>query len=127
MAKETTYAGKQGNWQVLLGPLAANSTDLPHLEGPRAKLAAMVAEAAEIHKAQAAHTAAKQDLSKRLQQLVVDGQRLANLLRVALKEHYGIRAEKLAEFGLQPFRGRKVKPAPETPGSEPSNPAADPA
>jgi len=35
-----------------------------------------------------------------------------------LMENYGLRAEKLAEFGLQPFRGRKVKgasPEPETP------------
>ncbi len=46
--------------------------------------------------------------------------RLANVLRLAVKHHYGIRSEKLAHFGLQPFRGRPFrarnsKPAPETP------------
>jgi hypothetical protein len=33
-----------------------------------------------------------------------------------LTENYGLRAEKLTEFGIQPFRGRKIKTAdPETP------------
>ena len=56
----------------------------------------------------------------------MEGQRVANAVRSLLKEPYGLRAEKLAEFGLQPFRGRsrKVKPdvpaTPEPPTSEPS-------
>ena len=33
-----------------------------------------------------------------------------------LKEHYGIRAEKLAEFNLQPFRGRIVTASAKKPG-----------
>jgi hypothetical protein len=32
------------------------------------------------------------------------------VLRLAIKQHFGIRSEKLTEFNLQPFRGRK-KPA----------------
>ena len=51
--------------------------------------------------------------------MVVEGNRLGNALRVMLKEHYGVRAQKLAEFGLQPFRGRSRKAtpgSPETPG-----------
>jgi hypothetical protein len=34
------------------------------------------------------------------------------VLRVALREHYGISSEKLAEFGVRPFRGRNRKVAP---------------
>jgi hypothetical protein len=51
--------------------------------------------------------------------VLTEGSRLTSLLRQALKEHYGIRSEKLDEFGLQPFRGRKAKPAPETPQPAP--------
>jgi hypothetical protein len=121
MKKATTYAGKLGGWQRLLQPLSANSADLPHLEMPRAKLAALLAEATEIHQQQAAHTAAKEDLSQRFQGVVTDGQRLATLLRSALKEHYGIRSPKLTEFDLQPFRGRKQKATePETPQLDPT-------
>ena len=51
-------------------------------------------------------TASKQAASKEQQTLLTEGQRLANAIRALVKEHYGIRSEKLAEFGLQPFRGR---------------------
>lgn len=41
--------------------------------------------------------------------MISEGQRLASVVRSAVKEHYGVREEKLAEFGMQPFRGRKPK------------------
>ncbi|HEX3552584.1 MAG TPA: hypothetical protein VIA62_05095 [Thermoanaerobaculia bacterium] len=57
-----------------------------------------------------------------------------------MKAHYGIRSEKLVEFGVQPFRGRKVKPVeatpatsqppvstPQAPASSPAHPTATPA
>ena len=37
---------------------------------------------------------------------------MATVLLVSIRQHYGIRAEKLADFGLKPFRGRR-KPSPE--------------
>ena len=56
-----------------------------------------------------------QNSTQQLTTMANEGQRLAALLRLAVREHYGIRSEKLAEFGLQPFRGRKnQKKAPET-------------
>jgi len=58
--------------------------------------------------------------------MLTEGGRLTALLRHALKQHYGIRSEKLAEFGLQPFRGRKQpEPStPATPGTPPGPEAA---
>ena len=116
MAQETTYAGIVGDWQRLLAPVKANGEELAHLEVPRAKLEALVARVVELNKEQAARTAAKQEASKQLRVLLPAGNRLANLLRVGIREHYGPEAEKLAEFTLQPFRGRaprKPKPTPE--------------
>lgn len=112
MAKETTYAGKLGAWQRLLEPLAANAADLVHLEGSRIKLAGLLSQAVAINKQQAAHRAAKQEQTVQLKALIVEGERLANVLRAALKEHYGIRSEKLTEFAIQPFRGRPRKGSP---------------
>jgi hypothetical protein len=89
-----------GDLRRLAAPLAANAAELPHLEGTRLKLEGVVTRAGEVLKEQAAFTAAKQEASKEIQGLVREGQRLANVLRLALKEHYGIRAEKLAEFGI---------------------------
>jgi hypothetical protein len=116
--RETTAAGKIGGWKRLLAPLGANGDDLKHLEVPRAQLAAMAAEAEDLKKQQAAQRAAKQAATQRLQEMLTEGERLATLLRQAVKQHYGIRAEKLTEFGLQPFRGRKqaaTAPASEAP------------
>ena len=106
MSQETTYAGWIGEWQKLIASLEANAAELPHSEVPRKELAAMLARAQEIALEQAALTATKQDRSKQLRNVMVEGQRLATLLRSMVRQRFGIRSEKLAEFNLQPFRGR---------------------
>ncbi len=120
--KEKTYKGKLGDLQRLMAPLTANSADLGHLEAMRIRLAEVLAQAEEAATRQGAHTAAKQEASLQLQIAITEGERLANILRLGVKQHYGIRAEKLAEFGLQPFRGRKAKPEGEEP--EPTPPSS---
>ena len=118
MAQETTYAGKIGRLARLSATMAENAPDIPHLEGPHGRLDTILNEAQEVARKQAALTAAKQEATKRLQTLITEGERVADGIRKFLKEHYGLRSEKLAEFGLQPFRGRRRKlpeePAPET-------------
>jgi hypothetical protein len=101
-----------GDVTRLITALAANAADLPHLEGTRAKLEKLLAETQATVQAQSALTAGKQELSKQLREQVVEGQRLTTALRKLLKQNYGVGSEKLAEFGVQPFRGRKAKPAP---------------
>jgi hypothetical protein len=115
MAKETTNAGKMGSLGRLDASLEANAAELPHLEGPRLRLRQIVSEGREVEKLQAALTASKQEASKRLRALLTEGERIANGLSKFLIEHYGLRSEKLAEFGLQPFRGRTRKAKPENP------------
>jgi hypothetical protein len=119
MSKETTYSGMLGEWKQLNGSVVENAADLGHLESSRVKLAGLLTRAEGINTQQAALTASKQEATKELREIITEGQRLANAMRVMIKAHYGIRAEKLAEFRMQPFRGRtrffKVKPAPETP------------
>jgi hypothetical protein len=120
MPRETTHAGILGQWQRLLAPLEANAGELTHLEGSRTKLAALLTRAQAINRDQAAQTAAKQEASRQIRTVLPDGERLATLLRQAVREHYGPRSEKLAEFGLQPFRGRR------RPATAPDEPEAPP-
>ena len=140
MTKESTYKGKFGDWDRLNTMLTANAAELAHLEPLRAQLAASLAQGQAHAAQQAVHTAAKQDTSQQLRNTVVEGDRLANLLRKALQQHYGIRSEKLVEFGVKTFRGRlrakKVEnptpapvPVPSTPSTAPgtSTPGAHPA
>ena len=109
--RETTYAGKLGDWQRILAPLDANAADLPHLEIPRAQLAALLTKAVGIKKQQAASRATKQTASEQLQTTIVEGQRLAALLRQAVRQHYGPASPKLTEFNVKVFRGRSKTPA----------------
>ena len=116
--RETSQAGVLGSLQRFHSKLEANSADLSHLEVSRAKFGTLLARLDELSKEQGAMRARKQEASKEIQSLLVETQRLGSGLRVMVKEHYGPRSEKLTEFDLQPFRGRKAKaPAPETPGS----------
>jgi hypothetical protein len=133
MTKESTYKGKFGDWDRLNTMLTANAADLAHLEPLRAQLAASLAQGQAQAAQQAVHTAAKQDTSQQLRTTVIEGDRLANLLRKALQQHYGIRSEKLVEFGVKTFRGRlrakKVEnptPAPVPAPSTPSAPSTAP-
>jgi hypothetical protein len=124
MSRETTYAGMVGDWQKLLVTLEANIAEIPQLEPFRVKLAGMLTQALDVTKRQADLKASKQAASKQMRQLATDAQRLATAVRTLIKEHYGIRDEKLAAFGLQPFRGRKKAEAPAT--EPPPGPAAHP-
>ncbi|HYG63380.1 MAG TPA: hypothetical protein VEL74_12420 [Thermoanaerobaculia bacterium] len=121
MSDETTQTGRVGDWLRLGEVMESNTAELSHLEPFRVRLTEMTRDVRELFKEQAALKASKQDVSKRLDVLLREGDRLATLIRQALRQHYGIRSEKLTEFGLQPFRGRKprtkkrstVAPAPE--------------
>ena len=85
----------------------------------RAELEALTVRGKELIQKQSELTAEKQDASKELRKLIVEGQRLATVLRFAVRQRYGIDSEQLAKFGLQPFRGRRRKtdepPVVETP------------
>lgn len=128
MSKETTYSGVMGELGRLSTALTANAPELAHLDGARLRLVKMVTDVDGLAQQQAALTASKQDVSQQLQKKLVEGRRLASGMTKLLQEFYGTRSEKLAEFGLQPFRGRKPRTA-KTPEPPPTStpPVATPA
>ena len=119
MQNETTYSGILGLWQRLLDALSANTTDLPHLELSRSLFVDHLNQTQALLRRQAAQTAEKQQSSQDLQMKISDGQRMATMLRQGIKQHFGIRSEKMAEFGLAPFRGRAARKKPENPTPPP--------
>ncbi|MEA2600731.1 MAG: hypothetical protein QOF89_1723 [Acidobacteriota bacterium] len=52
----------------------------------------------DVGKQQAAFTASKQEASKQLQRLLTEGQRVADVIRTVVKDHFGPREEKIAEL-----------------------------
>lgn len=116
MPRETTNQGKLGRLQKLRDALNANSESLTHLEGSRTEFDDMVEEALELARQQGALTAEKQDVAKHFRMTLTEAERLATVLRFAVKQHFGISSEKLTEFDLQPFRGRRrLEPLPPPP------------
>ena len=112
---ETTRSGKLGEWQRLKSALQVNQADLPELENQMTQFETLLGQTEDLFQSQAAFAASKQQASQQLTSLVLECQRLATVLRFSLKQHYGPGAEKLTEFGIQPFRGRTKKPEPPPP------------
>lgn len=119
---ERTYAGVVKGWKELAGGVNNNLKALPYLELHMQQLSGMAAEVDSLTIEQAAHTAAKQEVTKQIEERIDLGQKLATFLRVGVRQHYGNQSEKLVEFGLQPFRGRKRPSEPIPPPVEQNPP-----
>ena len=108
MSRETTNLGRLGGLQTFRDSLNNNSSSLPHLDGSRVRYEELVIRATELVSRQGALTAEKQEASKQLTETLTEAERLGTVLRLAVSgQHFGIRAEKLVEFNVKPFRGRK--------------------
>jgi hypothetical protein len=103
---EPTYAEFFKTAELVTKSLATHAEELSHLEVSRLKFDALFTQVKELSAEQADLTAKKQEVSKRLAALVLDGRELLTFLKVGVKQHFGKRAEKLVAFGMQPFRSR---------------------
>jgi hypothetical protein len=101
-----TYAEDQKRMELRNKALAANASELPHLEAKRTRLDELLIEVKSLTAEQASLASRKQDVSKRLAEVMQEGKTLVAFLDVGVKQHFGNRSEKLVEFGMQPFRGR---------------------
>lgn len=108
MPYESTNVAKLGSLQQLAATIAVNIPELPHLEKSGLQYISMVGDLQETAKQQSALVASKQEASKKFKSSLIECERLASVLRAAIRQHYGIRSEKLAEYNLKPFRGRKT-------------------
>ena len=100
-----SYDKNVSEWELLISSLEANAADLPHLEIPRANLQGLLEQARTLAHQQDFHRANWLQASRKLQELLDLGQKLATFLRVGLRQFYGKKSDKLVEFGIQPFRG----------------------
>ncbi|MES1210785.1 MAG: hypothetical protein ABUL63_00495 [Acidobacteriota bacterium] len=110
-------------WDRLSTSMGANPDQFVNLENERQLLVSILHRSRDLVIQQAALTASKQDVSKRLEALLEEGRKLATFLRVGVKQKLGNRSELLIEFGLRPFRSRFRKPTP-PPQPELTAPAA---
>jgi len=110
-----TYADSMKGWQHRLRALNDNGDEVIHLQSKRVKLQGIYDGMLEALRDQAVFKATKQGASRRVEELIAEGNKLDTFLCVGLREHYGNGNEKLAEYDIQPFRGRRpatVNPPP---------------
>lgn len=102
----TTFAETERSLELRLKALEMNQEELPHMELPRQRGAAILAQMKELKVKQASLAADKQGVSKRLAALNNEAQILMTSMDAGIRSHYGTRSEKLVEFGRKPFRSQ---------------------
>lgn len=127
-----TYGEMLSLWESLLTVVDAHMEELKHLEQPVTQLRAYLEEGRAAIVEQDDADGERQLATKRLLAAINKGRKLASLIRLGLKNHYGYDAEQLVKFGVKPFRGRTRPTAPPEPTPEPepaptTPPPADPA
>ena len=122
MEQPTSQADFLKVWQHRLRALEANADELAVLTAGRDKLQSIEARAQAAFHRQSAAAATKQEASKELETLIAEGRLAMAFLNAGLRQHYGKDSEKLAEFNLVPFRGRRAKSEPPVPPPPPAPP-----
>jgi hypothetical protein len=107
MSESKSYAAVVTVWEEIIAAVDRNLGDLPQLQVPRDRLQTMLNQIKAFAAEQAELTASRQEATKRVSFLLAQGRKLVTVLRTAVREHYGNRSEKLAEFDLQPLRPRR--------------------
>jgi hypothetical protein len=95
--------------------LAANAGELPHLETQRTRFDGILVRVSDLAAQQVDLTARKQEITRQMAALLLEGRELLTFLKAGVRQHFGRRAEKLVAFGLQPFRSRARKAGPDGP------------
>jgi hypothetical protein len=110
-------------WRQATTATAANAAELAHLEHLRILLEDFLEEFQSLSTQQDVLAATRQDISKRMVDVRIEGNRIAAFLRAGARQQYGPDSEKLVEFGIKPARGRRRKKVePETPEEPPPSP-----
>lgn len=110
MAVERRYLNRINGWSHVAAGVSANPQGTEHLQPGSVRLEGLHTEATRLSVQQAALTTAKQEVTKKLQEVLREGDALADFLRTGARAHFGPDSEKMIEFGMQPYRGRKLSP-----------------
>ncbi len=103
-------ASQMREMQRLLSALQARAAELPHLKAHTEMLEARLRQLEELIRTQAALTEARMDATQKVTAAMSSCERLATVLRLTLKLHYGRSAEKLKDFGIEPWPPKPAGP-----------------
>lgn len=113
-------AETRGELQVFAKTLTPETmAEHTYLQYAHEKLQHLLSEVDRLTQERDFHTASKQEATRQRNEMLAEGSRVATALRKTLRDHLGPDNERLAQFGIKPFRSKKrvkkpVEP-PETP------------
>ena len=107
MAVKRRYMNRINGWAQVAAGVSSNPQETEHLQPGAVRLQGLHTRASELSVRQAALITAKQEVTKELQQVLREGDALADFLRTGARAHFGPESEKMVQFGMQPFRGKK--------------------
>jgi len=130
MAKQSRDAAVIKEMRGISATLALHGSEVPQLASAHTALDGVLNQLDELIAQRSFHRSNKQKATEKYRQLLDEGAKIATVIKVTLKQHFGNRSEDLVKFGLQPFRGRTrttATPAPENPPAPaPEEPTATP-
>jgi chromosome segregation ATPase len=104
----TRISETTGAWAILNQAVKPETTaGSPYLQEAHAKLQGFLEEVRRLQAEQADHQARKQEATRRINEILDEGRRLASNIRRVLKVELGVENEELARFGIQPLRRKK--------------------
>lgn len=118
MAKVFQYMQRVNGWEQVAAGVTANEAQVPQLVAGIPRLEALISLMRSLNLQYTALRATKQDLVQQIKVALREGDAIADFLKTGARAHYGSDSEKLVEFGVQPFRGRRAKKSPEPPPSD---------
>ena len=126
MAREWLYMNTVNGWDRVEVAVTARGDEVPQLEVNLPALRQKSQRARALFAQQAALTAAKQEVTRELNQVILEGNALVDFIKTGARAHYGKDSETLIEFGINPFRGTSRRRHPSLrlrrPPSPPSRP-----
>jgi hypothetical protein len=108
-----TFPSETTNWGQMATTVDINKVDLAHLEPQRSRLAVVADSAKATKLKQEAFKAQVQQTTRDLEALMKEGRDLFARLRNGVRTQYGLKSEKLTEFGMKPLRKPQKKATPE--------------
>ena len=115
MASKNAFADILRDWDILLAACKDNGEALQAAEPQRAEMERLTNLVRDLKDRQESLTAARQEITQKLTQAVLDGREAARRLRGAVKANLGTKTERLVQFKVAPNRPRgprKPKTAP---------------
>ena len=96
-------------WRRILDSTDEEAKEYPELKPARTKLAKTHKRVVELSVEQSRLAAAKQAATREMQELLEEGRRTANVLRVGLRMRHGNKSPKLIEHGIEPVRSGRPR------------------